>query len=55
MQPDAPAADRFGYRIMYVQRAVLERVTGTGRSLRRLAERVFHIPARFAVPAAGSP
>ena len=29
----------FGYQIMHVQRAVLERVTGTGWSLRRLAER----------------
>ena len=33
---------------MHVQRAVLERVTGTG-SLRRLAERVLHTPARFTV------
>ena len=36
----------FGYRIMHVQRAVLERVTGTGWSLRRLAERVLRTPAR---------
>ena len=34
----------FGYQIMHVQRAVLERVTGTGWSLRRLAERVLHTP-----------
>ena len=39
----------FGYQIMHVQRAVLERVTGTGWSLRRLAERVLHTPARFTV------
>ena len=39
----------FGYRIMHVQRAVLERVTGTGWSLRRLAERVLRTPARFTV------
>ena len=39
----------FGYQIMYVQRAVLERVTGTGWSLRRLAERVLRTPARFTV------
>ena len=30
----------FGYQIMHRSRAVLERVTGTGWSLRRLAERV---------------
>ena len=36
----------FGYQIMHVQRAVLERVTGTGWSLRRLAERVLRTPAR---------
>ena len=35
----------FGYQIMHVH--VLERVTGTGWSLRRLAERV--TPARFTV------
>ena len=29
----------FGYQIMHVQRALLERATGTGWSLRRLAER----------------
>ena len=39
----------FGYRIMHVQRAVLERATGTGWSLRRLAERVLRVPARFTV------
>ena len=39
----------FGYRIMHVQRAVLERMTGTGWSLRRLAERVLRTPARFTV------
>ena len=39
----------FGYQIMHVQRAVLERVTGTGWSLRRLAERVLRTPARFTV------
>ena len=38
-----------GYQIMYVQRAVLERVTGTGRSLRRLTEHVLRTPARFTV------
>ena len=37
----------FGYQIMHVQRALLERVTGTGWSLRRLAERVLRTPARF--------
>ena len=39
----------FGYQIMHAQRAVLERVTGTGWSLRRLAERVLRTPARFTV------
>ena len=39
----------FGYQIMHVQRAVLERVTGTGWSLRRLADRVLRTPARFTV------
>ena len=39
----------FGYQIMHVQRALLERVTGTGWSLRRLAERVLRTPARFTV------
>ena len=42
----------FGYQIMHVQRTVLERVTGTGwslRRLRRLAERVLRTPARFTV------
>ena len=32
---------------MRVQHAVLERVTGTGGNLRRLAERVLRTPARF--------
>ncbi len=39
----------FGYQIMHVQRALLERATGTGWSLRRLAERVLRAPARFTV------
>ena len=39
----------FGYQIMHVQRALLERMTGTGWSLRRLAERVLRTPARFTV------
>lgn len=39
----------FGYQIMHVQRALLERVTGTGWSLGRLAERVLRTPARFTV------
>ncbi len=39
----------FGYQIMHVQRALLERVTGTGWSLRRLAEHVLRTPARFTV------
>ena len=39
----------FGHQIMHVQRAVLERMTGTGWSLRRLAERVLRTPARFTV------
>ena len=34
----------FGYQIMHVQRTVLERVTGTGWSLGRLAERVLRNP-----------
>ena len=40
----------FGYQIMHVQRAVLERMTGRGWSLRRLARRVLRIPARLTVP-----
>ena len=39
----------FGYQVMHAQRAVLERLTGTGWSLRRLAERVLRTPARFTV------
>ena len=39
----------FGYQIMHAQRAVLERATGTGWSLRRLLERVLRAPARFTV------
>ena len=39
----------FGYQIMHVQRDLLERVTGTGWSLRPLAERVLRTPARFTV------
>lgn len=39
----------FGYQIMHVQRDLLERVTGTGWSLRPLAERVIRTPARFTV------
>ena len=39
----------FGYQIMHVQRALLERMTGTGWSLRRLADRVLRTPARFTV------
>ena len=39
----------FGYQIMHVQRAILERATGTGWSLRRLLERVLRAPARFTV------
>ena len=39
----------FGYQIMHVQRAVLERVTGRGWSLRRLARRVLRTPARLTV------
>ncbi len=42
----------FGYQIMHLQRALLERVTGTGWSLRRLADRVLRTPARFALPRA---
>ena len=38
----------FGYQIMHVQRAILERTTGTGWSLKRLLERV-RAPARFTV------
>ena len=34
---------------MHVQGAVLERMTGTGWILRRLAERVLRTPARFTV------
>ena len=39
----------FGYQIMHVQCALLERMTGTGWSLRRLAERVLRTLARFTV------
>jgi len=39
----------FGYQIMHVQRAVLERMTGTGWSLRRLADRVLGTSARFTI------
>ena len=39
----------FGYQVMHAQRAVLERLTGTGWSLRRLAERELRTPARFTV------
>ena len=39
----------FGYQIVHAQRAVLERATGTGWSLRRLLERVLRAPARFTV------
>ena len=39
----------FGYQVMHVQRAVLERVTGTGWSLRRLALSRAPTPARFTV------
>ena len=39
----------FGYQIMHAQRAILERATGTGWSLRRLLERVLRAPARFTV------
>ena len=39
----------FGYQIMHVPRDLLERVTGTGCSLRPLAERVLRTPARFTV------
>ena len=34
---------------MHVQRALLERMTGTGWSLGRLADRVLRTPARFTV------
>ncbi len=37
----------FGYQIMHVQRALLERMTGTGWSLGRLADRVLGTSARF--------
>ena len=37
----------FGYQIMHAQRAVLERATGTGWSLRLLLERVLRAPARI--------
>ena len=39
----------FGYQIMHVQRAVLERMTRTGWGLGRLADRVLRTPARFTV------
>ena len=39
----------FGYQIMHVQRALLERMTGTGWSLGRLADRVLATSARFTV------
>ena len=39
----------FGYQIMHVQYAVLERVTGTGWSLQRLAERVLAPRRAFTV------
>ena len=39
----------FGYQIMHVQRALLERVTGTGWSPRRLSDRVIRTPARLTV------
>ena len=42
-------AAAFGHQILHVQRAVLERMTGTGWSLRRLAGRVLGTPARFTV------
>ena len=41
----------FGYQIMHVQRALLERMTGTGWSLGRLADRVLATAARFTVSA----
>ena len=41
----------FGYQIMHVQRTVMERLTGRGWSLRRLADRVLPTPARFTVSA----
>ena len=37
----------FGYQMMHAQRAVLERATGTGWSLRLLLERVLRAPARI--------
>ena len=45
----------FGYQIMHVQRTVMERLTGRGWSLRRLADRV--LPTQLASPsrAGGSP
>ena len=39
----------FGYQIMHAQRAILERATGTGWSLRHPLERVLRAPARFTV------
>ena len=39
----------FGYQIMHVPRAVLERMTGTGWTLRGLTERVLRTQARFTV------
>lgn len=39
----------FGYQIMHAQRAVLERMTGRGWSLRRLADRVLHTATRYTV------
>ena len=44
----------FGYHTMHVQRAMLERVTGTGWSLRRLAERVLRTRRASPSRAAGS-
>ena len=40
---------RGGCETMHVQRALLERMTGTGWSLGRLADRVLRTPARFTV------
>ena len=39
----------FGYQIMHGQRALPERMTGTGSSLRRIADRVLRTAARFTV------
>ena len=39
----------FGHQIMHAQRAVLERMTGRGWSLRRLADRVLHTATRYTV------